>query len=134
VAITSHPPLPSTSADARAATTERFRSWLKDRVARDPRSLHAIEVEASISGNGLGKFLRGERGARHSLTPLNIQRLAPVMHLGEGELLFRAGHISYEPWSVPLEAAIVAEHSLDQEAKLLLLGIFRRVASPQTKP
>ncbi len=121
---TTSPSIPN----AREATTEQFRIWLKDRIARDPRTLHAIEVDAGIPGNGLGKFLRGERGSRHSLTPMNIQRLAPILRVGEGELLFRAGHISYEPWSIPLGAAIIATESLDDEAKSLLLAVFRRLS------
>ena len=89
--------------------------------------MHAIEVEAGINGNALGKFVRGERGSRHSLTPLMIQRLAPVLRVGELELLFRAGHITYEPWQEPLEAAILADPKLDDEGKLILLAIYGRL-------
>ena len=78
-------------AAARQAKTGEFRAWLRDVVEGTGKSLHAIEVEAGIRGNGLGKFLRGERGQRHSLTPLQIGRLAPVISVGEEEMLVR-GH------------------------------------------
>lgn len=113
-----------------AARTERFRAWLKDRIAHDSRSLHAVEVESGIPGNALGKFLRGERGSRHSLTPMNIQRLAPVLRIGEVELLFRAGHLTYEPEREPTEVAILASGTLDDQAKLLMLALYTRLAGP----
>ena len=115
-----------------AAKTADFRVWLEDRIAHDPRSLHAIEVEAGIPGNALGKFIRGERGGRHSLTPRLIQRLAPVIRVGEIELLVRAGHLTYEPRCEPLESAILATRSLDDEAKLLMLAFYGRLAAPAT--
>lgn len=114
---------------ARAAT---FRTWLKDRIEHDARSLHAIEVAAGIPGNALGKFVRGERGGRHSLTPMNIQRLAPVIRVGEIELLVRAGHLSYEPKTEPLEMAIIASRAIDDEAKLLMLAVYGRLSAPPT--
>ena len=114
-------------AEAREAKTAEFRSWLRDVVEGTGKSLHAIEVEAGIYGNGLGKFLRGERGQRHSLTPLLIGRLAPVISVGEEELLVRAGHLSYDPGDPPIEAAILADRTLDTQAKALLLGLLSRL-------
>lgn len=110
-----------------AQKTESFRAWLRNLIERDRRSLHAIEVEAGIPGNALGKFLRGERGARHSLTPRLIQRLAPVIRVGEVELLVRAGHLSYEPQQESAEMAILASRALDDEAKLILLALYARI-------
>ena len=101
------------AAEARQAKTDEFRTWLRDVVESTGKSLHAIEVEAGIRGNGLGKFLRGERGQRHSLTPLQIGRLAPV--------------ISGNP---PIEAAILADRGLDTQAKALLLGLLGRLRAP----
>jgi hypothetical protein len=106
----------SDEADAREEMTAEFRTWLRGVVEDTGRSLHAIEVEAGIRGNGLGKFLRGERGARHSLTPLLIGRLAPVISVGEEELLVRAGHLSYDPGDPPVEAAILADRTLETKA------------------
>ena len=117
-------------AEAREAKTEEFRTWLRDVVEGTGKSLHAIEVEAGIRGNGVGKFLRGERGQRHSLTPLLIGRLAPVISVGEEELLVRAGHLSYDPGDPPIEAAILADRSLDTQAKALLLGLLGRLRAP----
>jgi hypothetical protein len=114
-------------AQARGAKTDEFRTWLRGVVARTGRSLHAVEVDAGIRGNGLGKFLRGERGQRHGLTPLLIQRIAPVISVGEEELLARAGHLSYEPGNPPVEAAILADRALDPEAKALLIGLLNRL-------
>ena len=118
-------------AEARQAKTDQFRSWLRDVVEGTGKSLHAIEVEAGIRGNGLGKFLRGERGQRHSLTPLLIGRLAPVISVGEEEMLVRAGHLSYDPGDPPIEAAILADRALDSQAKALLLGLLGRLRAPQ---
>ena len=118
-------------AEAREAKTEEFRTWLRDVVEGVGRSVHAIEVEAGIRGNGLGKFLRGERGQRHSLTPLQIGRLAPVISVGEEEMLVRAGHLSYDPGDPPIEAALLADRSLDTQAKALLLGLLGRLRAPK---
>ena len=114
-------------AQARGAKTDEFRTWLRGVVEGTGKSLHAVETEADIRGNGLGKFLRGERGQRHGLTPLLIQRIAPVISVGEEELLARAGHLSYEPGNPPVEAAILADRALDTEAKTLLIGLLRRL-------
>ena len=114
-------------AQARGAKTDEFRSWLRGVVGRMGRSLHAIEMEAGIPGNGLGKFLRGERGARHSLTPLLIRRLAPVISVSEEDLFTRAGHLSYEPGHPPVEAAILSDRALDPEAKGLLIDLLGRL-------
>ena len=114
-------------AQARGAKTDLFRSWLRGVVEGTGKSRHAIEMEAGIRGNGLGKFLRGERGQRHGLTPLLIQRIAPVISVGEEELLARAGHLSYEPGNPPVEAAILADRALDTEAKTLLIGLLNRL-------
>jgi len=114
-------------AKARGAKTDEFRSWLRGVVEGTGKSLHAVEMEADIRGNGLGKFLRGERGQRHGLTPLLIQRIAPVISVGEEELLARAGHLSYEPGNPPVEAAILADRALDSEAKTLLIGLLNRL-------
>lgn len=131
-----HVATPRDSNAQRATTdptrTAAFREWLLDRIAHDPRSLHAIEVEAGIRGNTLGKFLRGERGGTHVLTPLMIRRLAPVLHLSEIELLVQAGHLTNEPWRDPIEAVILAQTNLDDEAKLLLIALVGRLASPST--
>jgi hypothetical protein len=118
-------------AEARQERTEEFRSWLRNVVESSGKSLHAIEVNAGIRGNALGKFLRGERGQRHSLTPLMIGRLAPVISVGEEEMLVRAGHLSYDPGDPPIEAAILADRSLDTQAKALLLGLLGRLRAPQ---
>jgi hypothetical protein len=115
------------AAEARQAKTDEFRTWLREVVEGTGKSLHAIEVEAGIYGNGLGKFLRGERGQRHSLTPLLIGRLAPVISVGEEEMLVRAGHLSYDPGDPPIEAAIIADRALDSQAKALLLGLLGRL-------
>jgi hypothetical protein len=114
-------------AQARGAKTDEFRSWLRGVVEGTGKSLHAVEMEADIRGNGLGKFLRGERGQRHGLTPLLIRRIAPVISVGEEELLARAGHLSYEPGNPPVEAAILADRALDTEAKTLLIGLLNRL-------
>lgn len=114
-------------AETRGAKTDEFRTWLRGVVEQTGKSLHAVEVDAGIRGNGLGKFLRGERGARHSLTPLLIRRIAPVISVGEEELLARAGHLSYQPGNPPVEAAILADHALDTQAKALLLGLLGRL-------
>ena len=114
-------------AETRGAKTDEFRSWLRGVVERMGRSLHSIEMDAGIRGNGLGKFLRGERGQRHGLTPLLIRRIAPVISVGEEELFARAGHLSYEPGNPPVEAAILADRALDTEAKTLLIGLLNRL-------
>jgi hypothetical protein len=114
-------------AEARGAKTDEFRSWLRGVVEGTGKSLHAVEMEADIRGNGLGKFLRGERGQRHGLTPLLIRRIAPVISVGEEELFARAGHLSYEPGNPPVEAAILADRALDTEAKTLLIGLLNRL-------
>lgn len=108
-------------------TTRSFRTWLRGRIDHGPRSLHAIEVAAGIPGNALGKFLRGERGRVHSLTPMNIQRLAPILRVGELDLLYRAGHLTYEPRRQPLETSIIASATLDDESKLLMLALYARL-------
>jgi hypothetical protein len=113
--------------ETREVKTGEFRSWLRDVVEGTGKSLHAVEIEAGIRGNGLGKFLRGERGGRHSLTPLLIRRLAPVISVGEEELFSRAGHLSYEPGHPPVEAAILADRALDPEAKGLLIDLLGRL-------
>ena len=122
---------PIDEAEVRQATTNAFRTWLRDIVESTGKSLHAIETEAGIRGNGLGKFLRGERGKRHSLTPLLIGRLAPVIAVGEEELTVRAGHLSYDPGDPPIEAAILADRTLDTQAKALLLGLLGRLRGPE---
>ena len=94
-------------AKARGAKTDEFRSWLRGVVEGTGKSLHAIEMEADIRCNGLGKFLRGERGQRHGLTPLLIRRIAPVISVGEEELFARAGHLSYEPGNPPVEYGLL---------------------------
>lgn len=113
-------------ADERVATTEAFRAWLQTRIDMDRRSLHAIEVEAGIRGNALGKFLRGERGGRHGLTPLMLRRMAPVLLIGEIELLARAGHLTFQPGQVPLVERIVADPILDADEKTALIITYDR--------
>ena len=116
-------------AEAREVKTAEFRSWLRGIVEGTGKSLHAVEVEAGIRGNGLGKFLRGERGGRHGLTPLLCRRIAPVISVSEEELFTRAGHLSYEPGHPPVEAAILADRALDPEAKALLVELLGRLRS-----
>ena len=118
-------------AEARGAKTAEFRSWLRGVVEGTGKSLHAVEVEAGIRGNGLGKFLRGERGGRHGLTPLLCRRIAPVISVSEEELFTRAGHLSYEPGHPPVEAAILADRALDPEAKGLLIDLLGRLRGGQ---
>ena len=113
--------------EERLAKTDEFRVWLGQRIEMDHRSLHAIEVQAGIRGNALGKFLRGERGGRHGLTPLMLRRLAPVLLIAEVELLVRAGHLTYEPWRAPVVEAIAADPNLDQDAKMILLVLHDRL-------
>jgi hypothetical protein len=92
----------------------------------DPRSLNAIEQEADIRGNALGKFLRGERGrGAMSLTPLHIKRLAPVLGISEEMLLSRAGHLSHMPDSVSVEQAILADSALQYDDKRFLVSAGR---------
>lgn len=118
---------PLSEDEERLAKTEEFRAWLGQRIEMDRRSLHAIEEQAGIRGNALGKFLRGERGARHGLTPLMLRRLAPVLLISEVELLVRAGHLTYAPWRVPIMEAIAADRNLDQDAKAILLVLHDRL-------
>ena len=117
----------TTEASAQEEKTDEFRSWLRGVVEGTGKSLHAVEVESGIRGNGLGKFLRGERGGRHGLTPLLCRRLAPVISVSEEELFTRAGHLSYEPGHPPVEAAILADRALDHEAKGLLIELVGRL-------
>jgi hypothetical protein len=119
----------TTEASAQEEKTDEFRTWLRGVVEGTGKSLHAVEVEAGIRGNGLGKFLRGERGGRHGLTPLLCRRLAPVISVSEEELFTRAGHLSYEPGHPPVEAAILADRALDPEAKGLLIELLGRLRS-----
>ena len=116
----------------RLAKTEEFRVWLGQRIEMDRRSLHAIEEQAGIRGNALGKFLRGERGGRHGLTPLMLRRLAPALLIAEVELLVRAGHLTYEPWRAPVVEAIAADPNLDQDAKMILLVLHDRLVGSRT--
>ena len=113
--------------EAREVKTDAFRAWLRGVVEGTGKSLHAVEVEAGIRGNGLGKFLRGERGGRHGLTPLLCRRLAPVISVSEEDLFTRAGHLSYEPGHPPVEAAILADRTLDPETKGLLIELLGRL-------
>ena len=113
--------------EAREVKTAEFRGWLRGVVEGTGKSLHAGEMEAGIRGNGLGKFLRGERGGRHGLTPLLCRRLAPVISVSEEDLFTRAGHLSYEPGHPPVEAAILADRALDPEAKGLLIDLLGRL-------
>ncbi|MBA3875628.1 MAG: hypothetical protein C0498_01605 [Anaerolinea sp.] len=106
--------------------TAEFREWLRVRLERVPKSINAIEKEAGIPGNALGKFLRGERGRRHSLTPLHIQRLAPVIGISEETMLARAGHLSHLPDEVTIEQAILGDRGLDYEDKRFLIEAYRR--------
>jgi hypothetical protein len=113
--------------EQRAAQTEAFREWLKAQLERVPMSLHVIEVNAGIRGNALGKFLRGERGQRHSLTPLMIRRLAPVLGFSEETLLSKAGHMSHPPGDISVETAILADGNISFEDKRFLIELYRKV-------
>jgi len=113
--------------EKRTATTDLFRTWLTARIQHDPRSVHAVEVEADIRGNALGKFLRGERGGRHGLTPLMLRRLAPVLRIGEVELLRRAGHLTVDPEHLPLPLAISGDPILTDDEKVVLMYLYRRL-------
>lgn len=115
------------SIEARDETTAAFRTWLKDKIESDSRTLNAIEREAGIRGNALGKFLRGERGSGMSLTPLHIKRLAPVLGISEEVLLSRAGHLSHLPDAVSVEQAILSDSKLDYEDKKFLIDFYRRL-------
>jgi hypothetical protein len=117
----------STAEPGGGRSNRSFRTWLRGRIEHDPRSLHAIEVAAGIPGNALGKFLRGERGRVHSLTPLTIQRLAPILRVAELDLLYRAGHLTHKPERQPLETSIIASETLDDESKLLMLALYARL-------
>lgn len=106
-----------------------FRAWLRDRLAEQPLSINSVERAAGIPGNALGKFLRAERGARHSLTPLNLRRLAPILGVSEPTLLARAGHMSKLPESSSIEAALEADSEMPMEDKRLFLSLYRRLKS-----
>lgn len=111
-----------------------FRSWLQARIEHLPMSLNAIEVGAGIRGNALGKFLRGERGRRHGLTPLTIRRLAPVLGVSEEALLARAGHLSHAPDAISVERAIQADDHLEPADKRFLLDFYRRLSGRPSDP
>ena len=113
--------------EQRAAQTEEFREWLREQIERTRMSLHGIEVSAGIGGNALGKFMRGERGQRHSLTPLMIRRLAPILGLSEETMLSRAGHMSHAPGTVSVETAILADTGISFEDKRFLIDLYRKV-------
>jgi transcriptional regulator with XRE-family HTH domain len=100
---------------------------LGERIAQDGRSLNAIEKAAGISGNGLGKVLRGERGSIASLTPLYIKRLAPVLGISEATLLERAGHMTHATPAPSAEDVIGADADLVPEDKNLLIAMYRRM-------
>lgn len=110
---------------------EEFRMWLADRLSHIPKSLNAIEAEAGIRGNALGKFLRGERGRRYSLSPLNIRRLAPVIGVSEEVMLARAGHMSHLPGVVGTESAILTDSDLDYESRQFLVTLYRKLRGEQ---
>jgi transcriptional regulator with XRE-family HTH domain len=114
--------------------TQAFRDWLRARTEGLPMSLNALEVQAGIRGNALGKFLRGERGRRHGLTPLTIRRLAPILGVSEETLLARAGHLSHAPDAISVELAIQADEALSPADKRFLLDFYRRLATERTKP
>jgi len=97
-------------------------------------SLNALEVEAGIRGNALGKFLRGERGRRHGLTPLTIRRLAPILGVSEESMLARAGHLSHAPDAISVELAIQADEQLSPADKRFLLDFYRRLSGQPTEP
>ena len=113
--------------EQRAAQTEVFRGWLRTQLDRTPMSLHGVEVSAGIRGNALGKFMRGERGQRHSLTPLMIRRLAPILGLSEETMLSRAGHMSHAPGDVSVETSILADTKISFEDKRFLIDLYRKV-------
>lgn len=119
----------STPVAARAEDprTGEFRGWLRDQLGHVPKSINAIEHEAGIRGNALGKFLRGERGQRHGLTPLHIRRLAPVIGASEELLLFKAGHLSHLPDELTTEQAILNDRTLDYEDKRFFIEAYRRM-------
>lgn len=109
-------------------TTDAFRVWLKAQLERVPKSINAIEAEAGVRGNALGKFLRGERG-KAGLTPLQVKRLAPIIGISEERMLSEAGHLSHPVGSVSIEGAVLADQSLDYEDKRFLLSLYRKMAS-----
>jgi len=121
------PPDNRPAAEQWAAQTEAFRSWLKEQLKSVPMTLHGIEVRAGIRGNALGKFLRGERGAVASLSPLQIKRLAPILRISEEQLLTRAGHLSHLPDRVTVDQAILGDPDLDYEDKRFLIDFYRRL-------
>ena len=111
-----------------------FRTWLKDRIAATGHSLNRVERDAGIRGNALGKFLRGERGSRHGLTPRHIRRLAPALAISEAEMLAHAGHLSSVPQRISVEEAIRADRLLRMADKQLLIGVYRRLIHDAAQP
>jgi hypothetical protein len=92
-------------------------------------TLNAIEREAGIPGNALGKYLRGDRGGVQGLTPLNIRRLAPVIGVSEELLLVKAGHLSEMPDRPSVQSAIMADPALDFADKQFLLRFYEKMKS-----
>lgn len=123
-----NPTLPGADDPAVSKQIAAFRDWLRDVIASHPSSVNSIEVEAGIRGNALGKFLRGQRGGRHSLTPLMIRRIAPVLGRTEEDLLHRAGHLSEASAMPSVERAVIADRGLAAKDKALLLEMYRRIA------
>lgn len=117
----------STAEKFNTESQDEFRIWLKGRLEHIPQSLNAIEAAADIRGNALGKFLRGERGGVHGLTPLNLRRLAPVLGISEETLLARGGHLSQMPGQVSVEAAILADDDLDYGDKKFLIEFYNKL-------
>lgn len=110
---------------------QAFRAWIRSRIESTGQSLNSIEAEAGIPGNALGKFLRGERGSRHSLSPLHISRLAPVLGVSEEQMLARAGHITHQPDEVSVERAILADTTLDTLDKRFLIRMYRKMSGTE---
>lgn len=122
--------------DAQTGTSQQrqqFREWLQARVDQHPQSLNGIETKAGIKGNALGKFLRGERGQRHGLTPLHVRRLAPVLGLSEPELMWRAGHQSHEPGSMSVEGALLADQHLSYSDKAFIIELYHRMVGDASR-
>lgn len=113
--------------DARARETEALRAWLRERAAAIGMSINRIETEAGIPGNAIGKFLRGERGRVHGLTPLHLRRLAPILAVGESELLALAGHLSEAGPPASFEGAVRADPRLSTSDKELLITVYGRL-------
>ena len=111
----------------RTESIDEFRAWLRNRIEHDPRSLNAIEAEANMRGNALGKFIRGERGDGMSLTPLQIKRLAPVLGISEETLLVHAGHLTTMPDMLSVEQAVLADADLDYDQKRFMIDFYRRM-------